>query len=83
MREIDYKEISEIWNKSRPTGRQGGKSVWLAIKRAIEKQVPKKPTDIRSLNNGKLQIGLCPVCKDGNNSECRYCSNCGKRLAWW
>lgn len=46
---------------------------------AIEKQIAKIPLDQRGRNP---QRGVCPVCRDGSNSEFSYCGNCGQRLYW-
>lgn len=40
---FDYKKISEAWETQKPQGRSGGKTFWLAIKTAIEKQIPIRP----------------------------------------
>ena len=51
----------------------GGKSLDIAIS-AIEKQIPKRPTKIRS------EI-VCPTCKTliGSSPYCRYC---GQAIDW-
>lgn len=60
-----------------------------AIK-ALEKQIPKKVTNLKEFyinfgNEQKLKVGGygdCPIC---NNSLCSivdYCNKCGQRLDW-
>ena len=51
----------------------------IAIK-AIEKQVPKKPTDAGKFAD--LYVGLCSVCNEGVNSQMNYCDKCGQKLDW-
>lgn len=50
--------------------------------KALEKQVPKKPTDVRYFGEAGYYIGLCPSCNAGNNSEYQYCGDCGQKLDW-
>ena len=51
----------------------------MAIK-ALEKQVPKKPTYAGKF--GDLYVGSCSVCNDGVNSRMNYCDKCGQKLDW-
>lgn len=72
---VDYKEIAKAWDEQKPSGRSGGKSFWLAIRTAIEKQIPKKP----SLNNRRIQ------CVNGHNlpiQHYKYCPFCGQMIDW-
>nr|UWG78516.1 MAG: hypothetical protein [Bacteriophage sp.]DAV58974.1 MAG TPA: Transcription factor S-II (TFIIS) [Bacteriophage sp.] len=66
---LDYREISKAWDEQKPIGgRSGGKSFWLAIKIAIEKQIPQKPRiettkEVPKTNNlGRLLYFYCPRC---------------------
>ncbi len=63
---------------------------WLEnAKSALEKQIPKKPIDVRT---PVVTWGLCPVCKGelnklGGNpnrvfSHMNYCPDCGQRIDW-
>ena len=49
---------------------------------ALEKQIPKKPKEIRYFRMCNYYAGLCPVCNGGANSEIQYCGDCGQRLDW-
>jgi Zn finger protein HypA/HybF involved in hydrogenase expression len=56
----------------------------VAVK-ALEKQIPKKPSAMESTN--KLTNGYfeCPVCKDVvgvDDMQDVYCPNCGQKLDW-
>ncbi len=53
----------------------------IAIK-AIEKQVPKKPDELRCFRTFHSYAGLCPSCRGGVNSEFQYCGDCGQKLDW-
>lgn len=57
----------------------------IAIK-ALEKQIPKKPEDVRLCSSpGRYfgcYIGGCPTCGRGNNSRIRWCGACGQHLDW-
>lgn len=85
---IDYAVISKAWDDYKPIGRRGGKSFWLAIKTAIEKQIPKEPIvlDRRCENGDEVCIEWkCPVCGLGVIEEppCQeYCQRCGNKLNW-
>ena len=57
------------------------KAMYLAIN-ACEKQIPKKPTNLRGFGKYSTTIGLCPTCGGGNNSEYPYCGDCGQALDW-
>lgn len=66
---LDYREVSKLWDEQKPIGgRSGGKSFWLAIKRAIEKQIPQKPRiettkEVPKTHNlGRLLYFYCPRC---------------------
>lgn len=68
---VDYKDISKAWDSQKPSGRSNGKSFWLAVRVAIEKQIPKK-----------MERYQCPDCRhyfeDGEPHK--YCPCCGQRL---
>lgn len=57
------------------------KAMYLAIN-AINKQIPKKPTNLRGFGKYSTVIGTCPTCGGGNNSEYPYCGFCGQALNW-
>lgn len=66
--EIDYRDVSDMWDEQKPTGRRGGKTLWCAIKTAIDKQIPIKPRiettkEVpRTHNYGRLLYFYCPRC---------------------
>lgn len=68
---VDYKDIAKAWDSQKPSGRSNGKSFWLAVRIAIEKQIPKK-----------MERYQCPECRhyfeDGEPHK--YCPCCGQRL---
>ncbi len=68
---VDYKDIAKAWDSQKPSGRSNGKSFWLAVRIAIEKQIPKK-----------MERYQCPDCRhyfeDGEPHK--YCPCCGQRL---
>lgn len=49
-------------------------SIDMAIK-ALEKQIPKKPTD-------RCMYKECPACGEVEIEFCKYCPNCGQKLDW-
>lgn len=56
-----------------------------AIK-ALEKQIPKKPNNIKSIldfsGNYYSSRGDCPCCGEGLNRFFIYCDKCGQKLDW-
>ena len=68
---VDYKDVAKAWDEQKPSGRSGGKSFWLAVRIAIEKQIPRK-----------MEHYQCPDCRhyfeDGEPHK--YCPCCGQRL---
>lgn len=54
----------------------------LVVFHALDKQIPKKPTNLRGFGKYSTVIGTCPICGGGNNSEYPYCGNCGQALDW-
>lgn len=58
------------------------KNRYIAIIEALEKQIPKKPKEIRYFRICNYYAGLCPICNGGANSEFQYCGDCGQRLDW-
>lgn len=75
---VDYKDIAKAWDSQKPSGRSNGKTFWLAVRVAIEKQIPKKPNEI------SWGATNCPICGQefGFNSHFNHCSNCGQTLDW-
>lgn len=65
---LDYRDVSKMWDEQKPIGRKGGKMLWLSIKEAIEKQIPKKPRiettkEVPLTHNfGRLLYFYCPRC---------------------
>lgn len=49
-------------------------SIDMAIK-ALEKQIPKKPTD-------RCMYKECPACGEVEIEFCKYCPICGQKLDW-
>lgn len=83
---LDY--IGAKYNKEAKTHKDFYEGLLAALKQradiglmatAIEKQIAKIPLDQRGRNPRR---GVCPVCRDGSNSEFSYCGNCGQRLYW-
>ena len=67
---IDYKAIIKAWDSQKPQGRSGGKMFWLAIKTAIEKQIPLKP---------KIETTKeVPITHNLGRTLYFYCPRCGK-----
>lgn len=54
----------------------------LIVLHALDKQIPKKPTNLRGFGKYSTVIGTCPICGGGNNSEYPYCGFCGQALDW-
>ena len=53
-----------------------------AVISALQKQIAKKPEDERCFIKDKENIGLCPSCGEGVNSNYPYCGHCGQRIKW-
>ena len=53
---------------------------------ALEKQIPKKPIEIKERHNFSQEViykdGCCPVCKSAISSTYTYCNKCGQRIDW-
>ena len=77
----DYKKISESWDKIKPIGRGSGKSFWLSVKVAVEKQIPKKILFSRNMMTKECSF-VCPYCARIVESVHTYCWNCGQKLDW-
>lgn len=60
-------------------------SVRLAIE-ALEKQIPKKPSDISTVKDGNNIIGIigyCPCCNEiVSESDQTFVCDCGQKLDW-
>lgn len=58
-------------------------TIGMTLNEAVEKQIPKKPINIRVAYFGKGKGGNCPNCMVGVNSiEYKYCRCCGQALDW-
>ena len=44
--------------------------------------IPKHPIERMMWADDVVEIGLCPICNEGCNSEMDYCSYCGQALDW-
>ena len=54
------------------------------VKEVLEKQIPKKPTDISKVRDGEGYIGIigkCPCCSEILEEDTVYC-DCGQKLDW-
>lgn len=64
------------------------KCFWFIVKRALDKQIPKKPVDIEVVGTYKdgeiIAIGKCPVCFEhiGSATSKHGCCNCLQALDW-
>ena len=50
-----------------------------AIKKALEKQIPKKPIETEHFDFFNYE---CPICEGGLYHEQQYCDECGQALKW-
>ena len=65
------------------------KALELAVRR-LEKQIPKKVTNLKEIyiglgNEQKTKVGAygdCPICHSSLFSGADYCNKCGQRLDW-
>ena len=85
---VDYKKIAKAWDEQKPSGRSGGKSFWLAIRTAIEKQIQKKPID-QSKKPEDWHVMACPCCEKvfWNSGQFvryqpKFCNGCGQAIDW-
>ena len=53
---------------------------YLSMQSAKSKQTPQKVNNEKCFSG--MQIGNCPSCGEGCNSEMNYCDKCGQRLEW-
>ena len=84
---LDYRKAYEVFKE---TMREG--DYLLAVKSALEKQIPKKPihhivnAEKIKMGNGYLGKGTtiyyCPNCKDFISRMYTYCHKCGQKLLW-
>ena len=52
-------------------------------KKALEKQIPKKPLNPCGRYRGLAKGGNCPICgSHTNSSTSNYCRKCGQALDW-
>lgn len=71
---LDYQKAFEVFKE---TMREG--DYILAVKYALEKQIPKKPKYI----DGDYDLPLCPSCGlSVDEDRDMYCSICGQALDW-
>lgn len=52
-----------------------------AIK-ALEKQIPKKPSDIASYYYTREKNGTCSICGGHVQGREKFCPNCGQKIDW-
>lgn len=49
---------------------------------ALEKQIPKEPSDIICLESSNLEVGRCDICGRAVDHHMQYCDKCGQALNW-
>lgn len=71
---MTYEELFDFWVEQKPQGRQTGKTIWLMVAMAIEKQIPKKPNIVGEFT----KYFECPICghplsyrRGCENNKCR------------
>lgn len=82
---IDYKDVLEYWGTQKPI--RSGKTLYIAIEDAIEKQIEREPIieTVDIIGRPLKHISYaCPRCKVSVNSlidspYC-YCSKCGQAI---
>lgn len=90
-KEILQKRISlaqNVWSNV-PDIIEYRKALELAV-RGLEKQIPKKVTNLKEIyiglgNEQKTKVGAygdCPICHSSLFSGVDYCNKCGQRLDW-
>lgn len=56
------------------------------IIKALEKQIPKKPLEIKERYNFRGDVickgGYCPMCKNELSNAYFYCNKCGQAIDW-
>ena len=76
---LDYKKALEVF---KDTMREG--NFILAVKSALEKQIPKKPKIYNDIYPKDLYE--CPECRCGLRANAtwkdKYCCNCGLKIDW-
>lgn len=72
---INYSEILDYWDTQKPI--RNGKTLHAAIGKAIEKQIPKKPT-IKGTEF--VRYTVCPNCQTMIMTS--YCPECGQAIDW-
>ena len=85
--EVFLKEIEFLKQRKPSIGwEEQEEATKLAIE-ALEKQIPKKPTEKNEIEDGvfyRLDF-LCPACKNatiGQPYKPNYCKHCGQKLDW-
>ena len=74
---MDEKQALEILNDG-TTDWKEIISVLILAKKALERQVPEKPLEIK----GMKHRGVCPKCKSIHDPRSLYCGDCGQKLDW-
>lgn len=77
---MTYKEVLDYWIENKPI--RSGKTLWLMIAKALEKQIPKKP--LRYIDLDRVGYSAwCPVC-EGPVERGKGCSNndCRQAIDW-
>lgn len=81
------KAIKELSYKNTDYGGKCTQEVRKAAIRALEKQVPMKPKNTKTISDfsGRYRSikGTCPICGEENLYKSNYyCDKCGQRLDW-
>ncbi len=79
MNDIE-RAIEYFKHKSYEEGGTRFTAVRLAVK-ALEKQIPKKPTVLNIHDISNYKYGECE-CGEHIMDDEKYCSNCGQKLDW-
>ena len=73
--------LAEIGFKGKEKLRDAVDEACLMACDALDKQIPKKPRDIRACPN-EAKFADCPVCRQVVVAWAPYCDQCGQAIDW-
>lgn len=79
---LTEEEILKAWMTQKPVGRQCGKTLWLAIAQALQKQYDAQKPVEKEIVYGIRYDTFCPACGHDVAIYENFCSECGQKLDW-
>lgn len=75
-------DARQILDRLYPSMSEEVKQAFDMANESLEKQIAKKPIDVKCYKHLVHKIGHCPVCDMPVYSDMKHCDHCGQKFDW-